>query len=83
MPDPRLPATIRTVGDHLRKYRVENGLTQAEVAEDIGVTATALGQWEANKRTPSERFLTRITSFLSSEPLAVAHLEAAGEVHHC
>jgi transcriptional regulator with XRE-family HTH domain len=59
----------------LRKYRLENGLTQAEVADNIGVTPTALGQWEANKRTPSERFLPRVASLLGYKPPRVAHFD--------
>jgi DNA-binding XRE family transcriptional regulator len=66
--DPRLPNPIRTVGDHIRSRRVTEGLTQAEVADGIGVTPTALGQWETNKRASSDRFLSRIRSFLGYNP---------------
>jgi DNA-binding XRE family transcriptional regulator len=68
IPDPKLPNPIRTVGDHIRSHRLAEQLTQAEVAKGIGVTPTALGQWETNKRMPSERFLPRITSFLGYNP---------------
>ena len=74
LPDPRLPDPVRTIGDHIRKHRLENGLTQAEVAEDVGVTATALGHWETNKRTPSERFLPRIAWLLGYQPVLAARI---------
>jgi len=69
-----LPNPIRTIGDHIRISRLANGLTQAQVAEEIGVTATAIGEWETNKRTPSERFLPRITSFVGYEPIRAVHV---------
>jgi hypothetical protein len=50
LPDPRLPDPVQTVGDHIRKHRLVNGWTQAEVAEDIGYTdrARPLGDEQAN-----------------------------------
>ena len=64
LPDPRLPTQIRTIGDRIRYQRLQRGLTQTEVAEAIGVTETALGHWESNKRTPSLRFLPLVTAFV-------------------
>ena len=64
IPDPRLPNPILTIGDHIRSRRLTEVLTQADVADGIGVTSTTLGQWEMNKRMPSDRFMSRISSFL-------------------
>lgn len=67
MPDSRMPLVIRTTGDGLRKRRLEIGLTQAQVAEILGVAEATVGNWETVKQRPSERFLPRIASFLGSE----------------
>ena len=68
LPDPRLPSAIRTVGDQIRVRRLTEGLTQAQLAQMIGVTETAVGQWEGNKRAPSQRFLPAISSFVGGSP---------------
>lgn len=71
MPDSRMPLVIRTTGDGLRKRRLEIGLTQAQVAEILGVAEATVGNWETVKQRPSERFLPRIASFLGSERLVL------------
>ena len=65
-----MPALIRSVGDRIRKHRLENGVTQAEVADLLGVTETAVGNWETNKTTPSARSLSRVAMLLGYEPAA-------------
>jgi hypothetical protein len=40
----RIPAEPKTVGDHIRKQRLERKLLQRDVARDIGVTARD-GEW--------------------------------------
>lgn len=41
------------VGDRIRKWRLAKGLTQEELAEAVGVTRSAINQWE--KRAPKLR----------------------------
>lgn len=41
------------VGDRIRKWRKAKGLTQADLAEAIGVTRSAINQWE--KKAPKLR----------------------------
>jgi len=55
---------LNTLGDHLRKRRLDLGLLQREVAEDLGVTESTIWNWEANYSYPQLRFIPGIIDFL-------------------
>ena len=40
------------IGELIRKYRIEKGMTQLELAEKIGINQVALCQYELNVRKP-------------------------------
>lgn len=40
----------RIAGRHLREYRKKYGLTQAEMAEKLGVTKESVSEWERERR---------------------------------
>ena len=62
------PAQLDTLGDHLRKRRLDLGLLQREVAERLGVTASTIWNWEANHSSPQLRLIPRIIAFLGYDP---------------
>jgi transcriptional regulator with XRE-family HTH domain len=62
--DPSYPAELNTIGDHLRKRRLDLGLLQREVAKKIGVTTCTIQYWETNRVGPALRFRPRIAIFL-------------------
>lgn len=66
--DRAYPARLKTIGDHLRKRRLDLGLLQREVAEQIGVTKCTIQYWETNRVAPALRFRPWITKFLSYDP---------------
>ena len=39
-----------TLGDRIKRSRTEQGLTQQQLAEKVGVTQTAIAAWESGKR---------------------------------
>ena len=39
--------------ERLKELRIEEHLSQSELARRTGLTQTAIGKWEQNKRTPS------------------------------
>jgi DNA-binding XRE family transcriptional regulator len=53
-----------TIGDHLRKRRLDVGLLQRELAERLGVDETTVTNWELNRTAPALRFLPGIVRFL-------------------
>lgn len=49
----------------LKKYRKNNGYTQKQLAEVVGVTQQAVAKWETNKALPNPEMLQKISSILN------------------
>jgi transcriptional regulator with XRE-family HTH domain len=62
--DPRLPRELKTLGDHIRKKRIELGLLQREVADLLGADPQSVNAWERNYRQPVLHRLPAIAAFL-------------------
>jgi transcriptional regulator with XRE-family HTH domain len=65
----KYPKEINTLGDHLRKRRLDLGLPQREVADKIGVDETTVNNWERQRTEPEIRFIAPIIEFLGYDPL--------------
>ena len=55
--------TVVTIRDHIRKKRLDLGLTQIEVAEIIGVKESTVWNWEHGTE-PELRHIPKIIEFL-------------------
>ena len=66
---PNYPCVLNTLGDHIRKRRLELGLYQREVASKIGVDESTVYRWERNETSPPSRFIPQIINFLGYNPL--------------
>ncbi|WP_346345161.1 helix-turn-helix transcriptional regulator [Mucilaginibacter sp. dw_454] len=62
------PADPQTLGDHLRKKRIESGMLQREVAMVIGVSEDTVTSWENNRANPQGRHHPKIFAFLGYLP---------------
>jgi transcriptional regulator with XRE-family HTH domain len=62
------PAELRTVGDHLKKRRLDLGLRQKDVARELGANFKTYENWEQGKYEPELRFFPAIISFLGYDP---------------
>ena len=62
------PKTLNTLGDHLRKRRLDLKLLQKELAQKIGVDKTSIYNWENNRISPSFYFIPKIIEFLGYVP---------------
>lgn len=40
------------IGNNIKKVRTDNNLTQEEFAKRLGVTFSAISQWETNRAAP-------------------------------
>lgn len=49
----------------LKKYRKNNGYTQKQLADVVGVTQQAVAKWETNKASPDPEMLQKISSILN------------------
>jgi len=57
-----------TLGDHLRRRRLELGLYQKDVAEQIGVTTSTIWNWE-HGWTVDPCYMPRVIEFLNYNPI--------------
>jgi len=67
---------LKTLGDHIRKRRLDLGLLQSEVATGLGVTESCVWNWESNTSTPQWKYLAPIIEFLGYDPLPPAETMA-------
>ena len=67
-PNPTYPKVLNTLGDHLKKRRLDLGLFQKNVAVRLGVDNSTILNWEHGKTQPPVRFLPRIIRFLGYDP---------------
>lgn len=63
-----IPSNPKTIGEYIRKVRLERRLMQKEVAELLGVTTSFIENWEAKKNAPSKRYHSKIGDFLNYVP---------------
>lgn len=62
------PIEVRTLGDHLRRRRLDLGLNQRTVAEQLGVCMDAVTLWENGRARPLVRHYGPIIRFLGYDP---------------
>ena len=59
-----------TVGDHIRKKRLDAGLTHRELVRRMGIASMTLTGWELYGREPWPQHWPKIISFLVYEPFS-------------
>jgi transcriptional regulator with XRE-family HTH domain len=59
---------LNSLGEHIRKRRLDLKLTQKQAAEIIGVTESAIWNWEGNESRPFWRYWGAIRDFLGYDP---------------
>jgi DNA-binding XRE family transcriptional regulator len=62
------PISLITIGDHIKKKRLDMSLFQKNVAYQIGVTEEAVYNWENNRCNPKIYLLPKIIEFLGYVP---------------
>ncbi len=62
------PTSPNTLGDHLRKVRLDRRLSQPEVAKMLKVTTDTVTGWELNRHSPPMRLAKGIVRFLGYLP---------------
>lgn len=65
------PENPVSIGDHIRKKRIELKLHQKDVAKICGVTEDSITNWEKNRSKPKIQFLPHIIKFLGYAPFEV------------
>jgi transcriptional regulator with XRE-family HTH domain len=63
------PKTLVTLGDHIRKRRLDLKLLQKDVGTLLEVDEETIWNWENNHCTPQIRFIPKVIDFLGYDPL--------------
>ena len=66
----RYPAVPKTLGEHLRKKRIDMHLSMSQLAKILGfgISDTAIEKWEKNQNRPTDEHRKRIIQFLGFDP---------------
>lgn len=80
-----------TIGDKIRTIRKEKGLTQKQLAQRLGVSASMVGQYETNVRKPkfetlknfSEALDVNITELIDIDDISPSLLSMSPLVDQC
>jgi transcriptional regulator with XRE-family HTH domain len=80
--NPAYPTELKTLGDHLRKMRLDRGLLQRDVASLLLVDTDTVTTWEMNRHQPTAKFAKSIISFLGYIPFTFAG-QSIGRQLHC
>src|SRR6185437_8577432 len=72
----KAPEVLVTVGDHIRRRRLERHLLQKDVAKAIGVTVPTITNWEKNHTQPTFQHIPAIIKFLDYDPFPQADTPA-------
>src|SRR5690606_30970241 len=62
------PTFPETLGQHIRKRRMDLGLFQKDIAEIVGTSIDSITFWENGRAQPQIHFFPKIISFLGYYP---------------
>ncbi len=62
------PKTLKTLGDHLRKRRLDMKLLQKDVAQELSVCEQSICNWEKNLAKPDIKYIPTIIKFIGYVP---------------
>ena len=66
------PINPKSFGEQLRRRRLDEQLTQPELAAILGVSPSSIDKWERNKTAPPIRYHGAISGFLGFNPFSEA-----------
>lgn len=80
-PKPRsYPKELKTIGDHIRAWRIDNFLSQAEVAKILGVCEDSVVGWEMRGTIPAIQQIPGIIEMIGYLPVEIDTSTFGGRV---
>jgi len=64
----RIPVQPQTLGEQIKKHRLELHWLQSDVAAKIGISSASVSNWERGITPPSRRMTKKIREFLGYTP---------------
>lgn len=65
----RYPSKLTTIGDHIKAWRLDNGLLQKDVAKILAVCEDSVTGWEVRGRSPSNKQIPGIIKIIGYFPI--------------
>jgi len=62
------PKSPKTLGEHIRRRRMDLGLSQEQAGKAMGVHNSTVSEWETNQRPIDDRNLAKVYAFLGYRP---------------
>jgi transcriptional regulator with XRE-family HTH domain len=72
----RIPANPKTIGEKIKKHRLNHHWLQRDVAKNIGVSSTSVSNWERGIKSPSRRMTKKIREFLDCPPKSTPKIQS-------
>ena len=69
----------KTLGQLLRKLRLEKGLEQKELARRLGVSDTSVYNWENGRKRPSGKSRERLARFFKISRMTLHDFKSEGK----
>jgi DNA-binding XRE family transcriptional regulator len=63
-----VPKEPRTIGDNLKRRRLQLHLFQSHLAKLFGVDIASIRNWEHNRYPPAQRYKMRVIDWLGYDP---------------
>jgi len=63
--NPKYPKNPQTLGEKIRKARMDKGLQIKELAKIVGVTSDTVINWEIRNIIPRKRYLEKVRTVLN------------------
>ena len=70
-PNSAYPKELKTIGEHIRKRRLDLELFQKDVAKVLGITKGTVSNWEKNLAVPKLFYIPKIIEFLGYIPFEI------------
>jgi transcriptional regulator with XRE-family HTH domain len=64
----RIPVNPKTIGENIRRYRLELYWLQIDVAKKIGISSKSVSNWERGITSPSRGMTKKIQKFFNFPP---------------
>jgi len=79
---PVYPVEVNTLGDCLRKVRLDRGLSQSDVGRIFNVSKVTISAWELNIYTPTLKYAKSIFAFIGFFPFKDSELSFEKKLYY-
>jgi len=76
------PKELVTLGDHLRKVRLDKGMSQPQVSLILNTSTDMVTNWELNRNEPTPKFAKLIIEFIGYVPFSLENASLGKRIYY-